>query len=80
MVQLGSDSAVYAGRMMRCAYCGHEATMKIPANPEHVCSDHAVEFWTGLLVYSSDRSRDPVTHEPVSKRLRYYVGPIRIAS
>jgi hypothetical protein len=30
--------------------------MKIISNPEYVCFDHALEFWTGLLVYGKDRS------------------------
>ena len=42
--------------MMCCAYCAQEATMRIVSNPEQVCFDHAVEFWTGLLVYSRDAS------------------------
>jgi len=29
--------------------------MKIVSIPEHVCFDHALEFWTGLLVYATDR-------------------------
>ena len=40
---------------MTCAYCGQRATMKIVSIPEHVCFDHALEFWTGLLVYATDR-------------------------
>jgi hypothetical protein len=42
--------------MMCCAYCEQKATMKIVSNPEDVCVEHAVEFWTGLLVWSNDRS------------------------
>jgi hypothetical protein len=49
--------------MMLCAYCGQEATMRIVANPEHVCFDHALEFWTGLLVYSRDASGTCVKQE-----------------
>jgi hypothetical protein len=39
-----------------CAYCGQRATVHIPSNPEHVCREHAVEFWTGLLAYVKDRT------------------------
>jgi hypothetical protein len=28
----------------------------IPSNPEHVCREHAMEFWTGLLAYVKDRT------------------------
>ncbi len=30
--------------------------MNIPANPGHVCFDHALEFWTGLLAYVKERA------------------------
>jgi hypothetical protein len=30
--------------------------MKIVAIPENVCFEHAVEFWTGLLVYARDQA------------------------
>lgn len=33
--------------------------MTIVSNPERVCLEHALEFWTGLLVYARDRRRDP---------------------
>ena len=36
--------------------------MKIVSNPEQVCFEHALEFWTGLLVYARDRS-DCAKHE-----------------
>jgi hypothetical protein len=32
--------------------------MQIVSNPERVCLEHALEFWTGLLVYAKDHS-DP---------------------
>ena len=44
--------------MTACAYCEEQATAIIPSNPEHVCVQHALEFWTGLLVYARDRRRD----------------------
>jgi len=49
--------------MLLCAYCGQEATMRIVSNPEHVCFDHAVEFWTGLLDYARDTSVTCVKEE-----------------
>jgi hypothetical protein len=51
--------------MMCCAYCGQPATMKIVSNPEQVCLYHALEFWTGLLVYARDRSAPCVKEEGV---------------
>ena len=51
--------------MPGCPYCGLEATLKIVSNPEHVCLEHALEFWTGLLVYARDRSEPCVKHERV---------------
>jgi len=30
--------------------------MKIVSNPEDVCAEHAVEFWTGLLVCANDHA------------------------
>jgi hypothetical protein len=42
--------------MLCCAYCEQEATMRIVSNPEQVCLAHAMEFWTGLLVYARDAS------------------------
>lgn len=42
--------------MSCCAYCGRPATMRIVAFPEQVCFEHAMEFWTGLLVYARDLS------------------------
>jgi hypothetical protein len=37
--------------------------MKIVSNPEQVCFEHALEFWTGLLAYARDRSDPRVKHE-----------------
>ncbi len=39
-----------------CAHCEQPATKEIPANPGHVCLDHALEFWTGLLAYVKERA------------------------
>ena len=50
--------------MMCCAYCGQPATMKILSQPEQVCFDHALEFWTGLLVYAKNSTEPCVKHEP----------------
>ena len=40
--------------LMRCAYCTHEAILRIPAIPGEVCRPHAIEFWTGLLTYAKE--------------------------
>jgi hypothetical protein len=48
--------------MMNCAYCEQPATMKIVSNPEEVCFEHAMEFWTGLVAYATDHS-DPCVKE-----------------
>ena len=37
--------------------------MTIVSNPEHVCFEHALEFWTGLLAYARHRSGRCVKHE-----------------
>jgi hypothetical protein len=49
--------------MISCAYCGQVATRKIVSTPDQVCLEHALEFWSGLLVYATDRSEPCVTHE-----------------
>jgi hypothetical protein len=49
--------------MICCAYCEQQATMRIVSYPEHVCFEHAMEFWTGLLVYATDRSDPCMKHE-----------------
>ena len=49
--------------MMRCSYCGQQATTRIAAEPERVCSDHALEFWTGLLAYAKAHSNPRRQHE-----------------
>jgi hypothetical protein len=41
---------------MNCAYCGQPATLRIPAMPDQVCRIHAIEFWTGLLAFTSQRT------------------------
>ena len=51
--------------MVCCAYCGEPATLRIVSNPEQVCLVHALEFWSGLLVYATDRSEPCVTNEGV---------------
>jgi hypothetical protein len=55
MVQLSWSSTAYS-RVMWCAYCQKPATMSIPSSPEHVCDQHALEFWTGLLAYAVDHA------------------------
>ena len=50
--------------MMCCPYCRQPATMTIISNPAQVCVEHALEFWTGLLVYAAkDHSDLCVGHE-----------------
>jgi hypothetical protein len=39
--------------------------MKIVSTPHQVCFEHALEFWTGLLIYARDRSGLCVKHEGV---------------
>ena len=36
--------------------------MQIVSNPERVCLEHALEFWTGLLAYAQDHS-DPCVRQ-----------------
>jgi hypothetical protein len=40
--------------MLVCAYCEQEATMRIVSNPDQVCFEHAMEFWTGLILHARD--------------------------
>ena len=42
--------------MTTCPYCTKPATATIVAIPSRVCSDHAQEFWTGVLGYARGRS------------------------
>jgi hypothetical protein len=35
----------------------------IVSNPDRVCLEHALEFWTGLLVFATDRSEPCVKTE-----------------
>jgi hypothetical protein len=51
--------------------------MKIVSNPELVCFEHALEFWTGLLVYARDGSDPSVKHQRPRDHERF---PIRLAS
>jgi hypothetical protein len=37
--------------------------MTIISSPNQVCFEHALEFWTGLLAYTRDRSAPCVKHE-----------------
>jgi hypothetical protein len=56
--QPGSGLSLILSDMMCCAYCGRRATETIVSYPEKVCFEHALEFWTGLLVYARDVSED----------------------
>ena len=49
--------------MTTCAYCAQEATVTIVSTPSQVCLEHALEFWTGLLAYTRDRSAQCVKDE-----------------
>jgi len=49
--------------MLVCAYCEQEATMRIVSNPEQVCFEHAMEFWTGLIRYARNISDTCVKQE-----------------
>jgi hypothetical protein len=51
--------------MTTCPYCHHPATMTIVATPDHVCVEHALEFWTGLLAYTRGRSAACVKNDEV---------------
>ena len=55
--------------MTICSYCARPATTTIIANPQHVCLEHAVEFWTALLGYTHDRSGPCVKNERVCECL-----------
>jgi hypothetical protein len=57
-VQLGTGVAPILSDMTCCAYCRRRATETIVSYPERVCFEHALEFWTGLLVYARDLSED----------------------
>jgi hypothetical protein len=61
--QLSSCLPDYADGMMSCSYCAQPATMRILAEPEQVCFDHALEFWTGLLVYARSPTEPCVKNE-----------------
>jgi hypothetical protein len=56
--------------------------MRIVSNPEYVCFEHALEFWTGLLAYAIDQSDSRVKHEGLfSPSARDHERfPIRLAS
>ena len=57
-VQTAGAPQIILRVMTCCAYCEHQAMTTIASNPERVCRDHAVEFWTGLVAYARDRRRD----------------------
>ena len=37
--------------------------MRIVSNPEQVCFEHAMEFWTGLILYARDAAHICVKQE-----------------
>jgi hypothetical protein len=59
-IRLVGSSAVHAGAIKQCAYCGQTAVLQIPSTPGDVCQAHAIEYWTDLLVFVKGRSG----HEP----------------
>jgi hypothetical protein len=56
--------------------------MKIVSNPEQVCFEHALEFWTGLLAHVRDGPDRYAKHEGLWSRSRRDSErfPIRLAS
>ena len=48
--------------------------MQIVSNPERVCLEHALEFWTVLLVYAKDHS-DPREESRAPERRAIAAGP-----
>ena len=49
--------------MATCSYCDQPASVTIVSDPQRVCIEHALEFWTGLLAYASLRSATCVKQE-----------------
>jgi hypothetical protein len=39
----------------RCAFCARPALESIPSNTGRVCPAHALEFWTELIAYATNR-------------------------
>jgi len=58
-VQLSLGGFASVKDMKVCSYCGKPATVRIFSDPEQVCVQHAIEFWTGLLAYTRERSARP---------------------
>jgi hypothetical protein len=54
-----------------CVECGQPSETEIPAG--RVCRTHAIEFYTGLLAFAIDRTREIAEPTP-----RY--GPIRLGA
>ena len=48
---------------MCCPYCEKRAVLTIVSFPEQVCLEHALEFWTGLLLCAKDPPDPCVKHE-----------------
>jgi hypothetical protein len=49
--------------------------MQIVSNPERVCLAHALEFWTGLLVYARDHSDPREVSRAPERRAIAAAGP-----
>ena len=55
-IRLDRGSAVNAGAIKQCAYCGQTAVLQIPSTPGDVCQAHAIEYWTDLMAFVKGRS------------------------
>ena len=49
--------------------------MKILSIPEHVCAQHAHEFWTGLLAFAGDRSESCASESELRASAIAAAGP-----
>lgn len=63
--------------MLWCPYCGQRATMKVVANPENVCFDHALEFWRGLLAFARDSKKSRTKPDRLYSQRREVTGAAR---
>jgi hypothetical protein len=66
--------------MTTCTLCGQRATANIPSTPNRVCLEHAIEFWTGLLAFATNRSADSRSAEPTPAAALELDAPIFAAA
>lgn len=52
----------------------------IPSTPNRVCVEHAIEFWTGLLAFATNRSADFRSAELTPATARELDTPILAAA